>query len=48
MLAALRGYGWDIDAPLATLGTQHVLSMLQRYLSASNQSMELTASRRNA
>ena len=31
-LAALREYGWDTDAGLATLGTQQMLNMLQRYL----------------
>ncbi len=31
-LAALREYGWDTDASLATLGSQQMLNMLQRYL----------------
>jgi hypothetical protein len=32
VLAELREYGWDAEAPLFTLTRQHVLAILSRYL----------------
>jgi hypothetical protein len=41
-LAALREYGWDSEAALFAVTREHVLAMLQRYLSGDLTAEQLT------